>query len=157
MYLLFFDSYSQIAAFQFNDNTYHVGSFKGENFSSWKTKSQKDSSSAYSASLPTQTKTVVIKNRYENGRGTAVIYNWANSASVALDVSSFLSDGDTCKVYDVSWLSGGSIAERIVNNGKIIVPMAGLTQVDKPNGPDQGYGSRYNHCPDYNAFLIIKK
>jgi hypothetical protein len=157
LYLLFFDSYSQIAAFQFNDNTYHVGSFKGENFSSWKTNSKQDSSSTYSASLPTQTKTVVIKNRYENGRGTAVLYNWANAASIELDVSSFLSDGDTCKVYDVSWLSGGSIAEGTVNNGKITVPMTGLTQVDKPNGPNQGYGSRYGHCPDYNAFLIIRK
>jgi hypothetical protein len=156
IYLLFFDSDSQIAAFQFNNNTYHRGSFKGMNFDAWKNFSGKDSSSSYSASLPTQAKTVVIKNRYENGRGTAVIYNWANAASVELDVSSFLSDGDTCKVYDVSCLSGGSIAERAVSNGKINVPMTGLTQVDKPNGPDQGYGSRYGHCPDYNAFLIIR-
>jgi hypothetical protein len=54
-------------------------------------------------------------------------------------------------------LSGGAIVEKTVGGGKITVPMTGLAQVDKPNGPDQGYDNRYGHCPDYNAFLIIKK
>ncbi|MHC4715608.1 MAG: right-handed parallel beta-helix repeat-containing protein, partial [Planctomycetota bacterium] len=66
----------------FGDSQYTLGG--------WRSRTGFDLKSTHTPSWPTGVKVFVRKNKYEDGRGHIVIYNWAKRPSVDVDVSGVL-------------------------------------------------------------------
>src|SRR5439155_12585646 len=62
-------------------------------FSDWQGATGFDEHSSYSVGALSGTKVFVRPNRYESGRATIVVYNWDQSNSVAIDLTSVLARG----------------------------------------------------------------
>ena len=142
-----------------NGNTYYgdngldfnndVSSFT---FSGWQSATGYDLQSSYSTNLPPNL-VAVNPNPYEPKRANIVVYNWANSNSVNVDVSSVLSTGDVYQVINAQNYFAPSVLTGTYTGAPLNLPMTNLT-VAVPNGwtttnavPDPG--------PQFNVFILI--
>jgi hypothetical protein len=106
--------------------------------------------SAYAAGQPTANTVIVRANQFEAKRANIVIYNWQNSVTVAVDVSSILSVGDSYEVRNVQDYFSPPVLSGTYNGGVISIPMTALT-VAKPIGLTT---SPPNTAPAFAAFVI---
>jgi hypothetical protein len=72
----------------------------------------------------TPTRSFVIPNEYEQGRGHLAIYNWDQQSSVNADLSPVVSDGQNFKVLDPRNIFGTPLVSGIYN-GPVDIPMGG--------------------------------
>jgi len=106
--------------------------------------------SAYTAGRPSANAVIVRPNQFEPKRANIVIYNWQNSATVAVDVSSILSIGDSYEVRNVQDYFNTPVLSGTYNGGTISIPMTALT-VAKPIGMST---APPNTAPAFAAFVI---
>ena len=99
---------------------------------SWQSVTGWDANSTV-ADQPSGTETFVTPNRYEPGRGHAVVYNWDDANSVQLDISTVVPAGASYEIYDVLDLDGPPIAQGINQTGTALVPMT-ARQSPRPIG-----------------------
>ncbi len=105
----------------------------------------------YYSSRPTSNSIFVRPNRYEKGRANITVYNWTNSSSVEVDVSSVLNAGDSYEVKDAQNYLGPAIASGTYQGGNIAIPMTS-TAVAQPIG-DLAYPAK--HTPiEFGAFVL---
>jgi len=134
-------SYGQnLSAYTWNDNTYYDQSqygfyfgtytsdfisFSGVNLSwaGWQQQTTLDANSTYDATAPTGEWVYVRPNKYESKRANIIIYNWNNSPTVNVDVSSVLSVGDVYIVQNAQDFYGPSVLSGTYSGGTIAVPM----------------------------------
>lgn len=72
----------------------------------------------------TPTRTFVVPNDYENGRGHLAVFNWDGSSSVKANLSAVVSNGQNFKVLDARDVFGTPVASGIYN-GPVDIPMGG--------------------------------
>jgi len=128
-----------------DNNTYGGSSFKAilhakgtktsplTGFDNWRnlTKNARESSNLgldLNSSLapnPTTNKVVLLRNEYEPGRGNLAIYNWANSSTVAVNLSSVIGVGKPFTVRDVRNFYGTPILSGTYQGGSVNIPTAG--------------------------------
>ena len=77
----------------------------------------------YSQAPSAAAETFVRPNKYESGRANVVVYNWAGSGSVAVDVSSVLGAGDHYVVQDAQNFYGSPVAQGVYAGGTLTIPM----------------------------------
>ena len=99
-------------------------------FADWKKNTGFDSASSCNAGR-LSTIWVVRPNRYETGRANIVVYNWDNSAKVAVDVHSVLNVGAAYEVRNAQDFFAPPVLSGIFDGQPLQLPMAGLT-VAKP-------------------------
>ena len=105
------------------------------------------------AGPPTQPRVFVRANRYEPGRANVVIYNWPHLASVAVDLTGVLTQGDRFEVHNVQDLWGTAVLSGSYGGGLVGFPMIGVTP-PQPIG-----GSPVNPIqtgPDFDVFLVTR-
>ena len=118
----------------------------------WRTTTGYDANSSYTVGYPTTTQVFVRQGQYDDNRINITIFNWAASASVAVDVSAVLSEGESYEVRDVQNITGTPVASGTYSGtGTISIPMTGTDCV-------QPYGNApvaWTHTPmQFNAFIL---
>jgi hypothetical protein len=121
-------------------------------FSGWQSATGYDLQSSYTTNLPPNL-VVVNPNPYAAKRANIVVYNWANSNAVNVDVSSVLSTGDVYEVINAQNYFGPPVLTGTYTGGALSLPMTNLT-VAVPNG-----WTNTNAVPDpgaqFNVFILI--
>ena len=66
--------------------------------------------------LPTVPEVVLLSNAYDPTRMHGAIYNWGNTATVNVDLSSFIAPGTSYVIYDAHDMYGTPLASGIYND-----------------------------------------
>lgn len=101
---------------------------------------------------PTEVKVVMRPNRYEPGRATIIVYNWAHQSTVTVDVSDILEMGERYIVQHAQDFYGAPVASGIYTGGPLELPMVGITPptplgLITPPAPVTG--------PMFNVFVLM--
>jgi hypothetical protein len=129
--------------------TYHGTDYS---FANWKINSGLDASSTFSTSKPGSAKVFVWPNEYKNGRGMVTVVNWGLSANVSVDISSFISIGQSYRVRDVNNYFGTVVASGTYSGGTVSIPTAGVTCATPI-----GYGfTPATLGPEFNCWIVEK-
>ncbi|MFL5580579.1 MAG: right-handed parallel beta-helix repeat-containing protein, partial [Gemmatimonadaceae bacterium] len=102
------------------------------------------------AELPTEPMILVRPNRYEAGRAHIAVVNWGRAASVAVDVSAVLLQGDRWELRNVQDVFGPPVASGTYGGGPIHVPLTGVEPPPAAGRP----GRPGRTAPDFDAFLL---
>ena len=115
-----------------------------------------DASSVFSpcGTRPTGARVSVRPNAYDANRAHIIINNFAGSSTVAVDLSSVLTSGDSFEIRNAQDYFGTPIVSGTYAGGSITIPMAGLT-VARPVG---WTGAMIpSSAPAFGAFILIKR
>jgi hypothetical protein len=93
---------------------------------------------------------VVMKNDYEPGRANIAVFNWAHTATVQLDFSTFLVAGDAYEVRNAWNFFGPTVATGTWSGGLVTVPVQGLS----PSVPVGAVSGKGETGPEFNAFVV---
>ncbi len=102
-------------------------------FGPWQTATGYDTHSTDITNGAPPNRVFVNPNPYESKRANIVVYNWANSNNVSVDVGSILSSGDVYEVINAMDYFAPSVLTGIYNGAALSVPMTNIT-VAVPNG-----------------------
>jgi len=125
-------------------------------FSEWQSAFGFDLLGSNSTSAPAENWIIVRPNEYQAGRAMVVIYNWLNQSSVTVNVSSFLSPGDSYAAFcdeEGEFPQGTPTAMGIVASGTISLPMNDST-VKKPLGFSSSPVT--SQRPQFAVFEVIR-
>lgn len=104
---------------------------------------------------PTLVKSFVRPNQYESGRAHVTVFNWPNSDSAAVDLSSIgLSVGDAFNVWDVQNIFGAPILQGIYDGNPVTIPLTG-TAVSQPLSTDLTRIVAHT-AKEFGVFLVRK-
>jgi len=143
---------NDVSQFEWDNNSYFQGTFNGESFNAWQSSHGFDTNSTYSPSLPTQNKVFVRPNRYEQGRGHIVVYNWEGLDSMGVDLSTVLPCDAHYAVYDVQNLAGAPVAQGLWTGGLVTIPLK-QTEITPPVGKFPTTPPHTNS--EFNVFLVV--
>ncbi|HEY0079671.1 MAG TPA: hypothetical protein VGB73_13740 [Pyrinomonadaceae bacterium] len=90
-------------------------------------------------------------NRYEAGRAHLVVYNWALSEQVPVDLSSILSVGASYEIRDAQNYFGEPVAKGIYQGSPVTLPLK-LLQVAPPVGKVERAPS--HTAPEFAVFIL---
>jgi hypothetical protein len=121
-------------------------------FSNWQSAS--GATDTASATLPVATQVIVRPNRYETGRATIIVYNWASMSTVPVPVGAILNSGDSYVVLNVQDLLGGPVVSgTYTGGGSISIPMAG---VNPPQPLGGSFKPLHKTGPVFDVFVLRK-
>ncbi len=105
---------------------------------------------AYVTSRPQTNLVVVRPNRYEAGRAHIIVYNWANSNSVTVDVSGVLDVGMLFEVRNAQDYFGDPVLCGVYVGEPLVLPLTGM-QVAAPVGTNAPPST----APEFNVFVLM--
>ena len=119
----------------------------------WRAASGLDADSELLTVSPTN-RIHVRPNRYQPGRGHAVVYNWERLESVSVDLSAVVAEGAQFQIISVLDLEGPPVVEGIYAGGEVELPMT-----------DQLTPTPRGHVPtaplrverEFGTFLIVSE
>lgn len=103
-------------------------------FGGWKARTGFDANSTFSTAQPPENHVFLRGNKYEPARANVIIYNWRQEDSVDVDVSSFMSPGETYEVRDAENVTGVAVASGTYDGSPLSIPMD-LTEMATPCSP----------------------
>jgi len=108
------------------------------------------------APRPTSGVSVIIrKNDYEPTRANVIVYNWAGSPSVQVDLSTFIAVGSNYVVKDAENYFGTVVASGTYTGGKVSIPMTSKAFSVPVTAPgDDNTGIVYNTQPTFGVFIV---
>ena len=138
---------SAVPAYNWNFNSYYcleqvyapfhremAGAFStGATWNAWRSATGYDANSTYTNAYPSVAHAFVRPNPYEPRRANIIVFNWPNSTSVNVDISSILSPGQTYGVRDAQNYFGPLVASGTYAGGTISIPMTS-TAAAQPAG-----------------------
>jgi len=144
-----------------NDNSYAGSGPRGDflrnsaeqGFLDWQRSTGYDSHSAYAAVNLSGTKVFVRPNRYEAGRANIIVYNWDQSNSVPVDVSSVLASNAAYEVRNAQDFFTPPVLSGFFDGQPLVLPMTGLP-VAAPNGP---LLTPRPTGPTFNVFILLPR
>jgi len=131
-------------AFQFGVHSYEA----------WQGKHQVDANSKIHSLSERPNHIMVFPNKYEEKRANIVVYNWKNEATVQVDLSDVLSNGDPYYIYDVEDLRqpiqegiySGSL--HISTDQSSVFPLAGTNLI----------AGQVKHTPkEFGTYLLMPR
>jgi len=151
-----------ISGYDWNGNTHyqdgsqalwlHNGNFF--TFAGWKTATGLGGSTdVVTGSLRAITDIFIRPNAYEPGRGHIVVFNWALSSSVIVDLSTILPVGKPYEIHSFSDLQGAPLVSGVYSGGSVTIPMTGVTPIN-PLGPGRVYTAPLVTAPEFDCFLV---
>lgn len=87
---------------------------------------------------------------YEDGRGHVIVFNASLAATVAVDLSSVLSNGDTFGIFDGLNPLGGALVTGTYSGANVTIPVTGLS-MPTPIGT-----TAPAHPDDFGVFVVRK-
>jgi hypothetical protein len=151
------------SAYQWDSNTYINGKKFGptfvkddntQSFTGWQETTGLDRNSRVeqnSTLYPSGLKIFIRANTYEAGRANIVVFNWDLQKSVAVDVSSVLTNGATYEVRDAQNYFGEPVASGTYDGTPINLPMK-LTRIAQPVGNVER--APVHTEADFNVFVL---
>jgi hypothetical protein len=106
-----------------------------------------------SATAPTANKIFVRKNAYEAGRGNVIVYNWAGSDSVDVDLSSVLTAGANYEVHNAQNYLAGPVKSGVYDGKPVTLPMTGLDPA-QPIGLPGAITDAEKTGKTFNVFVV---
>lgn len=162
----------------FGENSFYQGLYDGNNLSggvglpfvAFRAQSTLDSHSRYSATLPTGKWITITPNKYEAKRANIVIYNWdayadqygdfqnpctGACASVAVDLSNVLANGDPFVIRDAQNFTGPPVVSGTYS-GSVSIPLIGLTKAAVLNITNSNGSPMIpaHTTPGYGVFIV---
>lgn len=119
---------------------------------SWQSVTGWDANSTLATAAPSGLDVIVRPNRYEKGRATVTVWNWAGASSANVDVSGVLSAGDKYTVHHVYDVFGSPVASGTYSGGSVSVPLRSYT----PPAPIGMSVTPPSTGAQFNVFLIRK-
>jgi len=118
----------------------------------WRQTTGLGATDAIVGTTPSGTKVFVRPNKYEQGRGMIVVYNWGKDGSVGVNLSNVLRNGQRFEVRNVQDLFGAPVASGTYSGGTVTVPMTGVNAPARigrstPTPPKTG--------PDFDTFIVV--
>lgn len=148
--------------YSWDNNAYYGGGYTNQfsyeggvstNFSSWQSTTGFDNLSTFSNAEPTGVEIFLEPNIYDPGRAHLTIYNWDETPTVSVDLSSLgMIDGTTFYVVDAQNYFGSPVYSGTYStiNPSVDVPM-NLTETQVPFGM-----SALAHTPgEFGTFVIM--
>ncbi|HWP37175.1 MAG TPA: Ig-like domain-containing protein [Gemmatimonadales bacterium] len=123
-------------------------------FDSWRQASGWGTTDQAMAGVPTATRVFVRPNLYEPGRATVVIYNWARSASVGVDLGGVVPVGHVYEIRNVQTIFGAPVASGTYTGGLVSFPMDGVA-AQAPIGGSPNPPLRTG--PDFDVFVVTSR
>jgi hypothetical protein len=96
---------------------------------------------------------VVRPNRYEQGRGLIICWNWSAAGQVAVDLSSILRVGENFEIHHVFDVFGPALFSGTYTGGSVSIPQPTLSP-PAPIGHSQASPMPNNR---FNVFLVRKR
>jgi len=119
-------------------------------FNGWKQATGFDANSSFSDSPPSGKWIFVHRNEYESKRATIIIYNWDLSDSVAVDLSSVLSSGDSYAIQDAQNFYASPVVSGTYSGNPISIPMKNLAKAAAV-----GFAAPAHTAPLFGTFVVI--
>jgi hypothetical protein len=104
-------------------------------FATWQKTTALGNTGTATSGPPETPRVFVRPNKYESGRATVIVYNWARQPTVRVDVSSALRPGSRYELRNVQAFFGPTLLSGTYSGGAIEIPMAG---VDPPRPVGRG-------------------
>jgi hypothetical protein len=98
----------------------------------------------------------VIPNTYESGRAMVVVYNWENLDSVAVDFSSFLSNGDTYEIRDAQNYYGTLIGSGTYTGGTVNISTTS-TAIATPTVVPSNRTTPTHTAKEYQVWIVTRR
>ena len=143
----------------FGKNLFFTGSTDGNtahgvnlDFNGWKSATGFDANSSFSDAPPKGTWVYVRPNEYESKRANVIIYNWDSSDSVAVDLSSVLSSGDSYVIQDAQNFYAAPVVSGTYGGTPVSIPMKNLTKA-----APVGFNAPAHTGPLFGTFVVLAK
>lgn len=99
---------------------------------------------------PTVTQVFVRPNLYEPGRGKVTIYNWQNTATVNVDLSSILTVGSTYEIRNAGNYFGAAVGTGTYSGAAVAFPTTALSMATPV-----GYSAPAASGPQFNSYIVL--
>ncbi len=143
----------------YGKNLFFTGSTDGNtahgvnlDFNEWKSATGFDANSSFSDAPPSGTWIYVRPNEYESKRANIIIYNWDLSDSVAVDLSSVLSSGDSYVIQDAQNFYASPVASGTYTGSPVSIPMKNLAKA-----APVGFNAPAHTGPLFGTFVVLAK
>jgi hypothetical protein len=121
------------------------------NFAAWKAATGLGGSDQVVATGPSTTQVFLRPNKYEAGRGFVIVYNFAQQASVNVDLSSVLTLAKPFAIRNVQDVFGAPVVSGSFAGGMVSIPMGGV-QPPLPIGRSTRQAPKTG--PSFDVFLV---
>lgn len=120
----------------------------------WKEWTGFDTNSTYISAAPTTNEIFIRPNEYEQGRANIAVYNWTNSSTVNVNLSSTgLQNGQAFKIVKADNYFGNPIYTGTYNSSS---PTVGLDMTDTTVvGPIGHSFTPASTCPEFCVFVVL--
>lgn len=142
-----YNTYYGTSGDNFNDDS---GAYT---FSGWQSATGYDLHSTYNLNVTPPNQIIVNPNAYQAKRANIIVYNWAGSNAVNVNVSNVLSPGDNFEVINAQNWFGPPVLVGTYSGSPISLPMTNLTTV-APNGWTNSAAVPVTGT-QFNVFVII--
>jgi len=143
----------------FGKNLFFTGTTDGNSaqgvnldFGGWKSATGFDKNSSFSGAPPSGTWIYVRRNEYESKRANVIIYNWNLSDSVAVDLSTVLTSGDSYVIQDAQNFYAPPLAAGTYSGSPVSIPMKNLTKA-----APVGFTAPAHTGPLFGTFVVLGK
>lgn len=145
-----------------------VQDFSTSLFTTWQSNTSWDANGAYNSDVtghPVTNQVFSFANDYETPddgageqSGFVDIFNWAGDDTVDVNVSSFLSDGDTFEAFHVFDRYGSTVTSGAVSGNTINVPMTAVAFPEPATSGSTTWvsGAPKTPGPEYGSFVVRK-
>jgi hypothetical protein len=141
----------------FGLNVFFRGTYDGSSesggsllsFAQWQANTKFDAHSTFASSAPSGTWIYVRPNKYEPKRANITIYNWGQTPSVTVDLSSVLSVGDSYVIRDAQNFYGPAVVSGTYSGPAISIPMIGLKKAQP-----EGFAAPAHTAPSMGTFVL---
>jgi hypothetical protein len=104
----------------------------------------------YYSSRPTGTKIFIRPNAYEFGRANITVFNWANAATVSVDLTGVAYAGGSFQIRNAQNFFGEPVVSGVFDGSPVTLPMTGLT-----TAAPVGLSAPPATGPEFNAFILL--
>jgi hypothetical protein len=136
--------------------TWSVNRFYGVSpaaFATWRVQTGLTEPGSYAGSGTPSNLVVVRPNQFEAGRANIIVYNWAQQATVSVNLSAVLNVGDRYVVRNVQDFDGTPVASGTYEGDSIELPM---TAIRPPTPVGRAFTPPSVTGPTFNVFVVMK-
>jgi len=125
---------------------------RGQTWAEWKTATGFDTDSTFVEATPAEPLVIVRPNKHEKGRAHVIVYNFAKSATVQVDLSNVLAPGQAFRVQRATNYFGKPVVEGKCDGKTVALPMSGGPSTVPIGLPE--FRSQRN-ATEFEVFVVV--
>jgi hypothetical protein len=119
----------------------------------WRGAVRLDGTSSLTVGVPTSTRVFVRPNRYEPGRAHVVVYNWARSGSVSVNLGTVLPVGAKYEIRSAQNFWAGPVLSGTYGGGSVSVPIGTVSAAEPVGGSPSPPPVT---APEFEVFVVLR-